>query len=56
MRKHLTDGELRAALDGEMESAQIQHIGSCAECQSGKDNCRKKAKSPHAYLHFCSHR
>ncbi len=32
MTKHLTDGELRAALDGELEAAQLQHLETCADC------------------------
>jgi hypothetical protein len=32
MSKHLTDGELRAALDGELETAQLRHLENCAEC------------------------
>ncbi|HKG52963.1 MAG TPA: hypothetical protein VKB04_01785 [Anaerolineales bacterium] len=34
MRKHLTDGELRAALDGELEAAPQQHLGACTGCQA----------------------
>ena len=33
MRKHLTDGELRAALDGELGAEQLRHIETCADCQ-----------------------
>jgi len=34
MRKHLTDGELRTALDEELEAEQLQHLESCLECQT----------------------
>ncbi len=34
MRKHLTDGELRAALDGEAEERQSRHLQSCTDCQA----------------------
>jgi anti-sigma factor RsiW len=34
MRKHLTDGELRAALDGELEGEQLRHLESCTDCQT----------------------
>jgi anti-sigma factor RsiW len=34
MRKHLTDGELRATLDGELESERLQHLEACADCQA----------------------
>ena len=32
MKKHLTDGELRAALDGELAAAQLQHLATCTDC------------------------
>jgi hypothetical protein len=32
MTKHLTDGELRAALDGELEAVPLQHLETCADC------------------------
>ena len=32
MRKHLTDGELRAALDGELEVERLQHLEACTDC------------------------
>lgn len=34
MRKHLADGELRAALDGELTVNQLQHLETCADCQA----------------------
>ncbi len=34
MNKHLTDGELRAAQDGELEEERLQHLNDCAECQA----------------------
>jgi hypothetical protein len=34
MKKHLTDGELRAALDGELELKQLQHLEACTDCQA----------------------
>jgi hypothetical protein len=34
MRKHLTDGELRAALDGEVDVEQLRHLESCRDCQT----------------------
>jgi len=33
MRKHLTDGEVRAALDGELGTEQLRHLETCADCQ-----------------------
>ena len=34
MRKHLTEGELRAALDGELNDEQREHLEACADCQA----------------------
>jgi len=33
MKKHLTEGELRAALDGELDGSLLRHLDACAECQ-----------------------
>jgi len=34
MNKHLTDGELRAALEDELDAARAQHLEGCASCQA----------------------
>ena len=34
MNKHLNDGQLRAALDGELDAQSLQHLEACALCQS----------------------
>lgn len=34
MKDHLEDGQLRAALDGELDSDKMQHLESCSQCQS----------------------
>jgi hypothetical protein len=34
MRKHLTNGELRASLDGEITAEGSQHLKSCMDCQT----------------------
>jgi hypothetical protein len=33
MKRHLTDGELRLALDGELEPDRLLHLEACAGCQ-----------------------
>lgn len=33
MTKHLTDGQLRAALDGEADATERAHLDGCADCQ-----------------------
>lgn len=34
MNKHLNDGQLRAALDGELDSKGLAHLETCPQCQS----------------------
>jgi hypothetical protein len=34
MKKHLTEGELRASLDGELDDSLLRHLDACAECQA----------------------
>ena len=34
MKQHLTEGELRASLDGELVRDQLLHLESCPECQT----------------------
>jgi hypothetical protein len=46
MEKHLTDGELRAALDGELDAAGLHHLETCAGCQRRQNQI--KAESLHA--------
>lgn len=36
MKNHLNDGQLRAALDGELDSDELNHLESCQQCQSRK--------------------
>jgi hypothetical protein len=44
MRNHLSEGELRAALDGELDAAQIQHLESCADCQARQHHLRAESE------------
>ncbi len=41
MKRHLTDGELRASLDGELEEDLQHHLGACAECQARQSQLKK---------------
>lgn len=34
MSKHLTDGELRASIDGESDAVQLHHLETCADCRA----------------------
>jgi hypothetical protein len=38
MNKHLKDGELRAALDGELDGAGLRHLASCSSCKRRQEN------------------
>jgi hypothetical protein len=33
MKRHLTEGELRASLDGELDGSLLTHLEACADCQ-----------------------
>ena len=58
MNKHLTDGELRLALDGELDTASRQHLAGCEACRArqaavlrrGKDERRRKARRVEQFL------
>ena len=53
MRKHLTDGELRASLDGELAGEQLQHLATCPECQARQSQLQieqSKIAHPLAFL------
>jgi hypothetical protein len=34
MKEHLTEGDLRASLDGELDEGLLRHVNACAECQA----------------------
>lgn len=42
MQKHLNDGELRAALDGELDTKQLHHIETCTSCQARQQQLQVK--------------
>ena len=42
MERHLTDGELRAALDGELEAGPLRHIQLCPACQARQQQLQAK--------------
>jgi len=52
MKKHLTDGELRAALDGELETARLRHFESCAACQARAGQLQKESERTASRLAF----
>jgi hypothetical protein len=52
MRKHLTDGELRAALDGELEFRRLEHLDACLDCQTRKGQLQKEYQESARLLSF----
>jgi hypothetical protein len=42
MNKHLNDGQLRAALDGELDGAGTQHLENCSLCKRRQDVIRSQ--------------
>jgi hypothetical protein len=45
MEKHLTEGELRAAMDGELNAASLHHLETCTACRERQE--QMKAESLH---------
>jgi hypothetical protein len=54
MIDHLNDGQLRAALDGELDPIQLQHLESCSACQQKMDAVRIQTKQAARNLAFLS--
>ena len=44
MKKHLTDGELRAALDGELDVNGLAHLEACTDCQSRQHHLQSESE------------
>lgn len=54
MNKHLNDGQLRAALDGELKSDELMHLESCSQCQSHQKMLEAQIHSTVERLSFLS--
>jgi hypothetical protein len=52
MKTHLTDGELRAALDNELEAFRLEHLEACPECQGRKERIRVQSRKAVKALSF----
>lgn len=52
MSKHLNDGQLRAALDAELDEQAVQHLRSCNACQLRLEPIREQAKAVARDLEF----
>ena len=44
MNKHLNDGQLRAALDGELNAAEAGHLQNCPACQTRESALRAQVR------------
>jgi len=52
MTDHLTDGELRAALDGELAQPRLEHLSACADCQARQGAIRTSSQAVSSDLAF----
>ena len=54
MNKHLNEGELRAALDGELDPDGLSHLEACPECQARQKTVRSQVERVAPRLDFLS--
>lgn len=54
MNRHLTEGQLRAAIDGELDSDERKHLESCTQCQSRQKVLEVQIRSTAEHLSFLS--
>ena len=54
MKIHLTDGELRAALDGELGPDELKHLESCQQCRSRQSMLEAQIRPTAERLRFLS--
>ena len=54
MKKHLNDGELRAALDGELDFDELKHLESCPQCQARQKGLEAQIAPTAESLRFLS--
>ena len=52
MNNHLNEGQLRAALDGELDSQSLQHLEACAMCQSRQRTLKSQTEKVANLLAF----
>ena len=52
MQRHLNDGELRAALDGELDARSLQHLESCTSCQMRQQQLQERQREAGRLLAF----
>ena len=54
MNKHLNDGQLRAALDGELDSDGLTHLETCLQCQTRRKVVQLQVERISGKLDFLS--
>jgi hypothetical protein len=54
MSPHLSDGQIRAAIDGELEKTDLRHLETCAQCGSRQEALRRGRQSAAERLAFLS--
>lgn len=54
MKSHLNDGQLRSALDGELDSDELKHLESCPQCQSRQKSLEAQIRPTVERLRFLS--
>ncbi len=54
MTKHLNEGQLRAALDGELDHTALQHLESCAGCRQSLEALQAQTRQVAGHLAFLS--
>lgn len=54
MKKHLNDGQLRAALDGELSADELGHLETCPACQTRQKTIRVQSQQTSDKLAFLS--
>jgi hypothetical protein len=52
MTKHLNEGQLRAALDGELDPTALQHLESCTGCQQNLEALQAQMRQVAGHLAF----
>jgi hypothetical protein len=52
MKNHLTDGELRAALDGELGLDELKHLRACSQCQARQGTIEAQVQPTAERLRF----
>ena len=54
MNKHLSEGQLRAALDGELDAEALRHLETCSSCQTRRRAIQSQTQRTASKLAFLS--